>query len=93
MFIIFVVKLKFKTSMVLVLVHKGTYEVRILRLQFLTNKFESLKMLDEETIADFNVRLSDIASDSFILRVKMQEKNMAPKILRSSPKRFDNEKA
>lgn len=59
------------------------------RLQLLTTKFESLKMLKEETIIEFNVRLLDIANESFDLGEKISEEKLVCKVLRSLPKRFE----
>lgn len=59
------------------------------RLQLLTTKFESLKMLEEETIIEFNVRLLDIANESFDLGEKISEEKLVCKVFRSLPKRFE----
>src|ERR1044072_2507730 len=39
--------------------HEGASRVRMSRLQMLTTKFESLKMSEEQTIADFNMQIRD----------------------------------
>lgn len=59
------------------------------RLQLLTTKFESLKILKDETIVEFNVCLLDIANESFALDEKILEKKLVRKFLRSLSKRFD----
>lgn len=44
--------------------YEGTSKVKTSRLQLLTSKFESLRMVEEETIGEFNVRVLDIANES-----------------------------
>src|ERR1044072_4958825 len=68
--------------------HEGTLRVRVSRLQMLTTKFESLKMSEEQTIADFNMQIRDIANASFALGEQISEEKLVRKILRSLPKRF-----
>lgn len=46
-------------------------------------------MLDEQTIIDFNVRLCNIANESFSLVKKMHKDKLVGKIMRSIPKRFN----
>lgn len=46
-------------------------------------------MNKDESISEFNIRLRDIDNTSFVLREKMSEENMARKILRSLPKKYD----
>lgn len=41
------------------------------------------------SIFDFHIRLHNIANTFFVLGAKMYEENLARKILRSLPKRFD----
>lgn len=59
------------------------------KLQLLTTKFQSLKMSEDETIVEFNVRLLDIANESFSLGEKISEEKLVRKVLRSLPRRFD----
>lgn len=68
--------------------HEGT-KVRRSRLQLLTTKFENLRMMDDESISDFNICLHDIANNSFFLGEKISEEKQVRKILRSLPKKFD----
>ena len=42
--------------------HEGTSRVRMSRLQLLTTQFENLKMTEEETVAEFHMRVRDMAS-------------------------------
>lgn len=44
-------------------------------------------MSEEETIAEFNVRVLDIENESFV--EKISEEKLVRKVLRSFPKRFD----
>lgn len=61
----------------------------MLMLQLLTTKFENLRMDEDESISDFNIRVRDIANHSFALREKMSEENLVRKILTYLPKFFD----
>lgn len=58
------------------------------RIQLLAIKFENLKMKEGETITEYNVRLGDIANNSFSLGKKMSEEKLVRKILSSLPKRI-----
>lgn len=69
--------------------HEGTFKARMSRLHLLTNKFENLRMNEDESICEFDIRLCDIANTSFSLSEKMSEEKLTRKILRSLPKRFD----
>lgn len=59
------------------------------RLQLLATKFENLKMQEDETIVEFNVRLFYIFNESFALGEKILEEKLVRKFLRSLPKKFD----
>ena len=53
------------------------------RLEFLTTKFENLRMSDEETISDLNGRLCDIRNELFALGEKIfEERLVTPQNLR-----------
>lgn len=45
--------------------HEGTSKVRMSRLQLLTIKFENLRMKENETMSEFQIRLRDIANTLF----------------------------
>ncbi|CAM8908697.1 unnamed protein product [Rhodiola kirilowii] len=47
--------------------HEGTTKVKISRMEMVTSKFDSLKIKDDETIADFNPRILDISNESLLL--------------------------
>jgi hypothetical protein len=59
------------------------------RLQLLTTMFENLRIYEDKSISDFNIRLRDTANTSFTLGEKMSEEKLVRKILRSLPKKFD----
>lgn len=44
--------------------------------------------MEEETIADFHVRILEIANESFLLVKKIYEEKLVWKIINSLPKRF-----
>ena len=58
------------------------------RLQMLTTQFETLRMSEEQTIAEFHMQIRDIANTSFALGEKMTNGKLVMKILRSLPKMF-----
>src|ERR1044072_5838005 len=68
--------------------HEGTSRVKMSRLQMLTPQFETLRMTEEKTIAEFHMQIRDIANSSFALGEKMSDEKLVRKILRSLPKRF-----
>ncbi|CAM8891708.1 unnamed protein product [Rhodiola kirilowii] len=68
--------------------HEGTKKDKISRMEMVTSKFESLRMKEDETIADFNTRVLDISNESFALREPMSEEKLVRKVLRSLPKRY-----
>ncbi|XP_050875314.1 uncharacterized protein LOC127078947 [Lathyrus oleraceus] len=59
------------------------------KFQLLTTMFENLRMNEDESIYDFNIRLRDIANTSLSLGKKMSMENLDRKILRSLPKKFN----
>ena len=59
------------------------------RLQLLTIMFENLRMNEDKSVCDFNIRLRYIANTSFALGEKMSEEKLARKILKSLPKKSD----
>ena len=54
----------------------------------MTAKFANLQMSEKETIIEFNGRLCDIASESFVLSEKIPKENLVKKALRSLPLRL-----
>ena len=54
----------------------------------LTSTFEDLRMMDDETISDFNSKLCDIANETFALDEKYSNTKLVRKTLRSLPERF-----
>lgn len=73
---------------ILKIAHEGTFKVRMWRLQLLTTKFENMRIKEDKSILDFNVKMREISNTSFALGEKMSEEKLARKILRSLPKRF-----
>lgn len=59
------------------------------KFQLLTTMFENLRMNEDESIYDFNIRLRDIANTSLSLGKKMYMENLDRKIPRSLPKKFN----
>ena len=53
---------------------EGTSKVKISRLQILLSKFEAPKMTQDETIAEFNVCVLDLANESFSLKEKLSDR-------------------
>ena len=47
--------------------HKGTKAVKIIKLQQLTSRFESIRMADHETFDEFYAKLNDIVNSAFNL--------------------------
>jgi len=69
--------------------HKGRSNVKSSRLQFITTKFENLKMMEDENIQDYHLNILDIANSFDSLGEKISDEKLVRKILRSLPKRFD----
>ena len=63
--------------------------MKISRLQLLTTKFENLKMNDDETAQEYQMKILEITSASSALGQKMSEANLVSKILRSLPRLFE----
>ncbi|CAM8986673.1 unnamed protein product [Rhodiola kirilowii] len=68
--------------------HEGLTKVKISGMETVTSKFESLRMQEDETIADFNTRVLDISNESFALLEPMTEETLVRKVLRSLTKPF-----
>src|ERR1044072_1134842 len=68
--------------------HEGMSRVRMSRLQMRTTQFETLRMSEEQTIAEFHMQIRDILNASFALGENMSDDKLVRKILRSLPKRF-----
>jgi len=68
--------------------HKGTDIVNASKLQMLTTRFEHLRMEEDESIAEFNSKLCDIANEAFALGERYSDAKLVKKTLRSLPARF-----
>ena len=66
---------------ILKVVYKGIYKG--------ISTFESLRMTEDETIVEFNVRVLDIANEFFVLGERISESKPVRKLLRFLPKRFN----
>lgn len=53
---------------ILEVAYEGTSKFKISRLQILSSKTKSLKMAEDEMIAEYNIRVLDLANESFALR-------------------------
>ena len=68
---------------ILQIVHEGTKAVKINKLQQLTSRFESIRMVNEETFNEFYAKLNDIVNSSFKLGEVYEQPKIVRKILRS----------
>ena len=62
--------------------------MKMLKLQIFASRFEDLKMLESETIIDFNSKLYDIANKAFTTKEKYSNTKLVRKTLISLPERF-----
>jgi len=69
--------------------HEGTIKIKISKIQFLTTKFERLKMKKDETIRDYYMNVLDIANSFESLGETLSNEKLIRNILRSLPKRYD----
>ena len=68
--------------------HEGTFAIKISKLQMFTSKFEDLRMLEDESINDFNSKLYEIANEAFTLGEKYPEIKLVKKNLSSLLDKF-----
>ena len=68
--------------------HEETKAMKINKLQQLTSKFESIKMVDDETFDEFYIKLKDIINSTFSLGEVYEEPKIVRKILRSLTEDF-----
>ncbi|KAL5813791.1 hypothetical protein ACOSQ4_024432 [Xanthoceras sorbifolium] len=73
---------------ILQITHEGTTTVKRSKLQMLTSQFESLRMEENETFAEFEAKLTDITNKSYMLGEVYSSSKIVRKILRSLPERF-----
>ena len=69
--------------------YDGTTKVKISRLQLVTSKFKALKMSKDESVAEYNERVLEIANGSFNLGEKISESKIVRKMLLSLPGKID----
>ena len=77
-----------KAWKILEVAYEGTKKVEISRLQLITSKFEALKMFEDQSVAECNERVLEIADESFNLGEKISESKIVGKLLRSLPGKF-----
>ncbi|KAG9446282.1 hypothetical protein H6P81_012410 [Aristolochia fimbriata] len=68
--------------------YEGTVGVRLSKLQLLNHKFENLQMEEDETIAEYDARIRDIANERFTLGRKIPEAEQVQKVLCSLTEKF-----
>ena len=68
--------------------HEWTPLVKISKLQMLASRFEYLRMLENETISDFNSKLCDIENEAFALEEKYSNTKLIRKTLKSLSERL-----
>ena len=69
---------------------KGTDKVRTVKLQNIRREFENLQMKENESIADFSSRTSNVINQLKSNGEDYQEQRIVEKILRSLPHKYDN---
>lgn len=69
--------------------YEGTSRVKMSYLQILTSRFEAFKMADDETLAEYIVRVLDITNESFLLGEKISDSKLVRKVLWFFPRRFN----
>ena len=70
-------------------IHDGDEKVKPAKLQVYRAQFENLKMNDDEDIASFFLKATEIINNMKALGEKMPESIIVQKILRSLPSRFN----
>ncbi|GAA0163613.1 hypothetical protein LIER_19434 [Lithospermum erythrorhizon] len=68
--------------------YERTQKVRTSRLQYLTTRWETLRMEEDESITTYNSKIKDLANESFALGERMSNERFVRKVLRTFPKRF-----
>ncbi|KAH6823424.1 ribonuclease H2 subunit B [Perilla frutescens var. hirtella] len=68
---------------------EGSISVRQTKLRLLTSKFETLRMLENETISMYTERLCEVSNESTALGCPISNENMVSKLLRTLPERFN----
>ena len=73
---------------ILQIVHEGTKEVKINKLQQLTTRFESIRMFEDESFDEFYAKLNDIVNSAYNLGEIYDQPKIVRKILRSITEDF-----
>ena len=69
-------------------VHEGTKAVKINKLQQLTSRFKSIRMVDDKTFDEFYAKLNDIVNSAFNLGEVYDQPKIVRKILTSLTEDF-----
>ena len=69
--------------------HEGTKAIKINKLQQFTSKFESIRMLDDESFDEFYTKLNDIVNSAYNLGEIYNQPKIIRKILRFLLKTLD----
>ena len=69
-------------------VHEGTKAVKINKLQQLTSRFKSIRMVDDKTFDEFYAKLNDIVNSTFNLGEVYDQPKIVRKILTSLTEDF-----
>ncbi|XP_059067426.1 uncharacterized protein LOC131858256 [Cryptomeria japonica] len=70
--------------------YHGNDKVKQAKIQTLRAKFEGMKMSDEERVADYFLRVDEIVNAIRGLEEDIEDKDVAKKVLRSLPSRYDS---
>ncbi|KAG9444873.1 hypothetical protein H6P81_016213 [Aristolochia fimbriata] len=68
--------------------YEGTESVRVVKLQMLMTQFELIRMRDDETILEFEGKITDIANQSANLGDRIPQDQLVKKVLRSLCSKF-----
>ena len=68
--------------------HEGKSLIKIFKLQMMASRFEDLRMMENDTINDFNSKLCDIENEVFAFAKKYLDTKLVSMTLRSLPERF-----
>lgn len=69
---------------------EGTTSVKQTKIDILTSRFENLKIDEEETLAQFSVKLCDIFNECFALRKKYKDKKLVKNLKKSLLSKFES---
>ncbi|TYK26904.1 gag-proteinase polyprotein [Cucumis melo var. makuwa] len=70
---------------ILEVVYEGSSKVKTSQLQILMSQIEGMKMREDQTISEYNVKILDIANETFLLGERIPESKLLRKVLCSLP--------